>query len=47
MPESLPHTATRAAVVHGGANPGNLLAVTRQPWLPIDAKPVLGADPAG
>ncbi|GAA3516467.1 aminoglycoside phosphotransferase family protein [Actinocatenispora rupis] len=43
--ESLPRTATRTVLVHGDANPDNLLAAHRSPWLAIDAKPMLG-DPA-
>lgn len=41
----LPRTATRTVLVHGDANPDNLLAAHRGPWLAIDAKPMLG-DPA-
>lgn len=40
--ESLPRTATRTVLVHGDANPGNILAAGRQPWLAIDAKPMVG-----
>lgn len=40
--ESLPATASRSVVVHGDFNPGNILAAERQPWLAIDAKPMLG-----
>src|SRR5262249_7886796 len=43
--ESLPASATREVVVHGDFNPGNVLAATREPWLAIDAKPMVG-DPA-
>lgn len=43
--ESLPATAPTEVVVHGDANPTNLLSATRQPWLLIDAKPMVG-DPA-
>lgn len=43
--ETLPATATRTVLVHGDANPNNLLSAERQPWLAIDAKPMLG-DPA-
>ncbi len=32
-------------VVHGDANPGNVLAAGREPWLVIDPKPMVG-DPA-
>jgi streptomycin 6-kinase len=41
----LPATATRAFVLHGDLNPGNVLSATRQPWLAIDGKPMIG-DPA-
>jgi streptomycin 6-kinase len=40
--ETLPGTATRTVLVHGDANPGNLLSAERQPWLAIDAKPMVG-----
>jgi streptomycin 6-kinase len=40
--ESLPASATRAVVVHGDFNPGNVLAATREPWLAIDCKPMVG-----
>jgi len=43
--ESLPESATRSVVVHGDFNPGNVLAATREPWLAIDCKPMVG-DPA-
>jgi streptomycin 6-kinase len=43
--ESLPAHASRDVVVHGDANPGNMLAATREPWLAIDPKPMVG-DPA-
>lgn len=39
---SLPSTAARDVVVHGDLNPGNVLAAQRQPWLAIDAKPMVG-----
>lgn len=39
---ALPGTATREVVVHGDYNPGNVLAATREPWLVIDPKPMLG-----
>lgn len=42
---SLPHGASRSVVVHGDANPGNVLAAQREPWLVIDPKPMVG-DPA-
>ncbi len=32
-------------VVHGDANPGNVLAARREPWLVIDPKPMVG-DPS-
>lgn len=41
----LPSTASRSVVVHGDANPGNVLAAGREPWLVIDPKPMTG-DPA-
>jgi streptomycin 6-kinase len=40
--ESLPASATRNVVVHGDFNPGNVLAATREPWLAIDPKPMVG-----
>jgi streptomycin 6-kinase len=40
--ESLPASATRTVVVHGDFNPGNVLAATREPWLAIDCKPMVG-----
>jgi streptomycin 6-kinase len=43
--EILPASASREVVVHGDFNPGNVLAATREPWLAIDAKPMVG-DPA-
>lgn len=43
--ESLPGSARREVVVHGDANPTNFLSAARQPWLLIDAKPMVG-DPA-
>lgn len=42
---SLPGGAGREVVVHGDANPGNVLAAHREPWLVIDPKPMVG-DPA-
>ncbi|WP_043267980.1 aminoglycoside phosphotransferase family protein [Streptomyces sp. CT34] len=42
---TLPAGAAREVVVHGDANPGNVLAATRLPWLAIDPKPMVG-DPA-
>jgi streptomycin 6-kinase len=41
----LPGTAAREVVVHGDYNPGNVLTATREPWLVIDPKPMVG-DPA-
>jgi streptomycin 6-kinase len=40
--ESLPANATRACVIHGDFNPGNVLRAQREPWLAIDAKPMVG-----
>lgn len=40
--ETLPASASEHVVVHGDANPTNFLAATRQPWLLIDAKPMVG-----
>ncbi|PZF58742.1 hydroxyurea phosphotransferase [Curtobacterium sp. MCSS17_008] len=42
---TLPGGAGRSAIVHGDANPGNVLAASREPWLVIDPKPMVG-DPA-
>lgn len=42
---TLPRGASRSVVVHGDANPGNVLAAGREPWLVIDPKPMVG-DPA-
>jgi streptomycin 6-kinase len=42
---TLPDGAARSVVVHGDANPGNVLAAVREPWLVIDPKPMVG-DPA-
>ncbi|MCB5910228.1 aminoglycoside phosphotransferase family protein [Streptomyces pinistramenti] len=42
---TLPAGARREVVVHGDANPGNVLAARRSPWLAIDPKPMTG-DPA-
>lgn len=42
---TLPATAERTVVVHGDFNPGNILSSARQPWLVIDADPMIG-DPA-
>ncbi|TQN27671.1 streptomycin 6-kinase [Haloactinospora alba] len=43
--ETLPATSERAAVVHGDANPGNILEAGGGQWLAIDPKPMVG-DPA-
>ena len=43
--DTLPGSATREVVLHGDANPTNFLSAGRQPWLLIDAKPMVG-DPA-
>jgi len=40
--ESLPATATRNVIVNGDFNPGNVLSADREPWLAIDAKPMVG-----
>ena len=40
--EELPATATRCLVIHGDFNPTNILRAEREPWLAIDAKPMLG-----
>jgi streptomycin 6-kinase len=40
--DELPRSATRAVLLHGDFNPGNLLAATRTPWLAIDCKPMIG-----
>jgi streptomycin 6-kinase len=40
--ESLSSTATRSVLVHGDFNPGNILRAEREPWLAIDAKPMIG-----
>jgi streptomycin 6-kinase len=39
---SLPAAASRRVLVHGDANPGNILRAQREPWLMIDAKPMVG-----
>jgi streptomycin 6-kinase len=39
---SLPSGASRRVLVHGDANPGNILRAEREPWLAIDAKPMVG-----
>jgi streptomycin 6-kinase len=38
----LPASAGREVIVHGDFNPGNVLEATREPWLVIDPKPMLG-----
>ena len=38
----LPGSAMRDVIVHGDFNPGNVLSAERQPWLAIDAKPMIG-----
>ncbi|MEV0459334.1 aminoglycoside phosphotransferase family protein [Catellatospora methionotrophica] len=38
----LPVSAPRRVLVHGDANPGNILAARREPWLVIDPKPMYG-----
>jgi streptomycin 6-kinase len=43
--ETLPGSAPRTVVLHGDANPGNVLRAEREPWLAIDPKPMAG-DPA-
>lgn len=40
--ESLPATASRRVLVHGDFNPTNVLRAEREPWLAIDAKPMVG-----
>lgn len=40
--ESLPATATRRVLIHGDFNPTNILRAEREPWLAIDAKPMVG-----
>lgn len=39
---TLPMSASRRVVVHGDANPGNILAAQRRPWLAIDPKSMVG-----
>lgn len=34
--------AARPVVLHGDFNPGNVLSAEREPWLAIDAKPMVG-----
>ena len=43
--ETLPAAPTRSVLVHGDANPGNILSSCRDGWLAIDPKPMVG-DPA-
>ncbi|HVF32781.1 MAG TPA: aminoglycoside phosphotransferase family protein, partial [Acidimicrobiales bacterium] len=40
--EALPASATRRVLVHGDFNPTNILRAEREPWLAIDAKPMVG-----
>jgi streptomycin 6-kinase len=40
--ETLPATAARSVLVHGDFNPTNILRAEREPWLAIDAKPMVG-----
>lgn len=40
--ESLAAQPSRTVVLHGDFNPSNLLRAGRQPWLAIDAKPMVG-----
>ena len=40
--ETLPASATEEVVLHGDANPPNFVSATRQQWLLIDAKPMVG-----
>jgi streptomycin 6-kinase len=40
--ETLPASATQEVVLHGDANPTNFVSATRQRWLLIDAKPMVG-----
>ena len=40
--EELPATAKRSVLIHGDFNPTNILRAEREPWLAIDAKPMLG-----
>lgn len=40
--ETLPATAQRRVLVHGDFNPTNILRAEREPWLAIDAKPMIG-----
>ena len=42
---SLPAGASREVLIHGDFNPTNILRAEREPWLAIDAKPMVG-DPA-
>lgn len=40
--DELPATATRSVLIHGDFNPTNILRAEREPWLAIDAKPMIG-----
>lgn len=40
--ERLPASAERRVVIHGDFNPTNILRAEREPWLAIDAKPMIG-----
>ncbi|MGH9046049.1 MAG: aminoglycoside phosphotransferase family protein, partial [Acidimicrobiales bacterium] len=42
MLESLSIPASEEVLVHGDANPTNFLSARREPWLLIDAKPMVG-----
>ena len=45
--EQLPlDTSAHTVVLHGDFNAGNVLAAEREPWLAVDAKPMVG-DAAG
>jgi streptomycin 6-kinase len=43
--KELPRNAPTSVMLHGDLHPGNILSATREPWLAIDPKPLLG-DPA-
>ena len=40
--ETLPATGARRVLIHGDFNPTNILRAEREPWLAIDAKPMVG-----